>query len=230
MKMNSNEMTLPVMTMEYCFHVGFMDINEKEHTSYEGSGLSVSLYPEAWISIARLGGRPTHQLTKERGGQFLDFHKIAENAQLKQMILDWGLSEGYIVETLVYKVAFYNEYEEEIYYLFDDEQEALEEYESIHELEEGYDVAPILEQITQNGLKALPLLCDATMRKHISSSEVFDLLVTVWAETLDGLDGVYWDDLLDVEGYSAPRAVIFNRKLADWVVSQPYRESLDEEW
>ena len=36
------------------YHVGSMDISKKTRNSYEGNGLSVSICPSAWESIAKI--------------------------------------------------------------------------------------------------------------------------------------------------------------------------------
>ena len=39
-------------------------------------------------------------------------------------------------------------------------------------------------------------------------AQVLQDVATVWAQE-QGLDGVWWDDVLDVDRYSAPRGVVF---------------------
>jgi hypothetical protein len=44
-----------------------------------------------------------------------------------------------------------------------------------------------------------------------------DLVLTVYAEE-HGYDGVWWNDRLDVQNYSAPRGVIVPSKIKSWTV------------
>ena len=78
---------LPTKKISSVFHVGDMNISNKSDFSLEGSGLSVSLHPDAWVKIAKLGGRDIYVLTNNNG-IFVDAYKI--NKKQKDSIISWG--------------------------------------------------------------------------------------------------------------------------------------------
>ena len=70
---------LPIIELLTVHHIGSFDPRDKggRGESYEGVGLSVSLHPDAWMAIARLGGLPEWSLTApDGGGRFLDVHAL----------------------------------------------------------------------------------------------------------------------------------------------------------
>ena len=48
--------------------------------------------------------------------------------------------------------------------------------------------------------------------------DVSDIITEIYAEQVLDYDGIYWDEILDVASYSAPRGVIFNSKLPSFDV------------
>jgi hypothetical protein len=67
----------PVRWISRVAHIGTLDPAAKGAFSWEAHGLSVSLHPEEWEAIARLGGRPWH-LLERTGGVFLDYWSLGE--------------------------------------------------------------------------------------------------------------------------------------------------------
>jgi hypothetical protein len=50
--------------------------------------------------------------------------------------------------------------------------------------------------------------------------QVPSMLATLYADKVLGIDGVFWEDLLDVSALSAPRAVISAGKLETWKIEK----------
>lgn len=220
--MQVNNIEIP--TIEFCelFHVGNMDISQKQRNSYEGSGLSVSDCPDAWTRIARLGGRNTNRLTKEKG-IFLNYHVLGE---ARKKIKQWGLEQGFIEKQDVYLVSGMNENGEEYYMSYTNPEEAYEDYVDYvqYSLEEELTLSKeeVLKKLRKSGYKATSKLLEVSMRDHIDPIETLDLLVVAWAEQFTELDGVHWADIRDEEILSAPRSVIFNDKLKDWKIKRMF--------
>lgn len=101
---------LPVLGFPAVFHVGSMDPGDKGRilsTSLEGSGLSVSLEPDAWRSIARLGRAPTWELVAgEGGGKFLDVLRLTDDQ--RSLVMAWGIDAGLARVTTAYEVSWYD--------------------------------------------------------------------------------------------------------------------------
>jgi hypothetical protein len=57
---------------------------------------------------------------------------------------------------------------------------------------------------------------DARIGEKVEQAFVLDFLAFAYAEDVLHLDGVWWNDRLDVLAYSAPRGVIFNAMLPTW--------------
>src|ERR1700738_115253 len=90
-------MDIPVIRLNRVFHVGSMDrsrLGENSGaSSQEGACLSVSLCPNAWATIARLGDK-LHVL--ETGdGLFLDVVSLFADKSAKSEMLAWAVAAGF---------------------------------------------------------------------------------------------------------------------------------------
>lgn len=196
------------------YHFGKIDITEKNSDSLEGSGLSVSIYPKAWGKITRCWGILNKLIKKD--SSFLDFHSLSK--EQKDIMLQWGVENSYIEHKTLYKVEFFNGD-------FDTDQILI--YTSIDEIvEEGYEVEDSEEFEGFIATEKLSIECLCSNTPPILS---FDVLCTIYADKILGLDGVWWEDILDPSILSAPRGVIFNSKINDWQHKIIAEEDLPEE-
>lgn len=200
---NINNNTLPIKKIGKVYHVGEMNIKNKSKFSLEGSGLSVSKNPEEWRQIAKLGNRNLYLLSNTNG-IFLDYHKLNKNQ--KTNIINWGVENYYVEPTETYRVLF----GDGSYMEFDDLEKA--KYEAGDEYK--------IRRNKIGGLKPTDKLKIETKQSIIDVSQTFDLLLTIFVEKTTNYDGIWWNDRLDVLNYSAPRGVIFNSKLNNWIVSK----------
>lgn len=192
---------LPSVSFARLYHVGSLDPSDKRESSLEGAGLSVSQVPEAWEEIARLGSAPWWAFERE-GNHFVDAHSLSP--EQRERIVDWGVEKGYVRRSDRWKVSWYDdELDEEVFLLFDTEEEALDE--ECGPPERVKDVVPT-----------------ETFPDPAGRLNADQVIVAVWAEEETDFDGVYWDDRLDPVRLSAPRAVIFKSRLGRWK-SRPYR-------
>ena len=209
---------LPVKTLKGLYHVGTMD-SSKKRDGFEGAGLSVSTHPDAWKQIARghVTG-DTHSATKE-GNKFLDVHSLsdAHNEQIKQ----WAIENGYLEQQETVTVCYYDdEMEDDLCSTFDSMADAEAEYDE--ELEH-MDVT-----VDKGGIVPTDKLKKETRQNRIDSTGVLEFVLPIFAEQ-QGLDGVWWQDNLDVQRYSAPRGVIVPSKIKSWkfTVNESITEALD---
>lgn len=208
---------MKVITQKEWYHVGTMNLHQKAKNSYEGHCLSVSQCPEEWTSIAQLGGGETFRLYKE-DGQFLDAHALTEDQW--NVIRAWGVENGYLKEQEVFLYLFGDE---------DGETCMMELYSRREwEVESGWDDSEEDEQkdLEENGLRieqrliATDALKDAECwtQKSCPSFVTEDLLLVRYADEEMDVDGVFWNEELDVGRLSAPRAGILQRRLDQWLV------------
>jgi hypothetical protein len=196
---------VPLKSFTTVHHVGSLNASQKKAESYEGQGLSFSLNPEEWQQIARLSGE-TWTLQKP-GNKFLNYHKLTK-AQ-RTAITEYGLEKGYIQETTSYRIVWW-----------DDEADAelSMEFPTREEVEEEImdpDETTVTTHTTYMSTDAFP---DITVKT--GSTNVHGILTAVWVnETQPGLDGVWWQDKLDVARLSAPRGVIVPNKISSWLNS-----------
>ena len=181
------------------FHVGDRpgaSNQRKERISYEGPGLSVSLVPEAWRTIARLGGAPVWVLSKEGAPRFLVWSTRAQ-----QLANDWGVATGFLSPATWHTVSYWDdEWESEMTMRFGDEEEAADEAEDrdVEVIEEpGYVFGPAGISWWSAAFKAAP---DEQLAE--------DMAFVAYAQD-KGYDGAWWDEELDVSRLSAPRGVVF---------------------
>ncbi len=186
------------------YHLGDMNVSKKKRGSYEGSGLSVSGDPEAWASIARLGGKTLWELRKA-DGRFLDFH--ATSTPWRKSVEKWALAQGYLTQGKLYEVSYYDdEQDAEVRTLFTTREAAAEEADAGER--------DVTERKT---VLATSAMTERGFQHKDPHGMAQDLAILFYVEDeLPKLDGVWWNDNDDPIRLSAPRGVIFARSLASW--------------
>lgn len=201
--------------IETLYHVGTMDIANKSNFSLEGNGLSVSICPREWMKIARLSSSTIWSLYK-KDIKMLDYYSLTEDDF--KIATQWGVEQGFLNETVVYKsIKFDDEMDCDLEMThdtfehaceeacFDEEYSSYEEYLDYKEYE-CYRVEKCVGYNPTEKLKRLSMVnVDSTNSKEIN--------LLIFLEKNTDLDGVYWDEVLDIYKYSAPRGVIFNSKV-----------------
>ena len=207
----------PVKTLKGLYHVGTMD-SSKKRDGYEGAGISVSTHPDAWRKIARghVTG-DTHSATKE-GNKFLDAHNLSDTH--KEEIKQWAIKNDYLAQQETVTVCYYDdEMEDDLCSTFNSMADAEAEYDD--ELE-FMDVS-----VDKGGIVPTDKLKKETRQNRIESTGVLEFVLPIFAEQ-QGLDGVWWQDKLDVNRYSAPRGVIVPSKIKSWKFAVKKNESVNE--
>lgn len=193
------------------YHVGTMDISRKRSFSLEGDGLSVSICPNEWRRITRQTESGLWLLSK-KDVKMLDYHKLSVRSV--NNIVKWGIEKGLAAKGVLYDVESYID-DELCYSTYATYEEAINETD-IPFLDEEDDAEEYEEQLNRivkrEGLKATPKLINK-VKVDIDASDVETHLVLLYCEYVLKIDGVYWDEELDVLNYSAPRGVIFNSRL-----------------
>ena len=196
-------------------HIGTMDPDQKGlgvwSSSWEGHGLSVSLHPERWEEIARLGGLPWFKLTNP-AGHFLDYHRLAPPQ--RETIAAWAVAEGLAERVTAWQASWTDtDTDEPTGLLLETREDALSELEAL-ELDATPEPVSVLKPTSaleaRVGSSHLDCLAHATV---------------CYVEDTTELAGVWW---ADVHGHwSAPRGVILPGKLAAWAAEQIPRGSFD---
>jgi hypothetical protein len=202
---------LPVRSLGRVAHIGTMQAGDKSASfggSWEGHGLSVSLDPEAWEAIAKLGGGPWWEL-RSFAGRFIEAHDLG--AAQREVIAEWGREQGLVESITAYRSTHHDEEGEEYFVLHETKEDA--EVESDWDGEEDSAASPVAEDMT---LKPTALLEEKLgMRSHLNC---FDHLLVVYGDEMTGYDGVWWED--DYGHLSAPRGVIFPGRVEGWQARQ----------
>jgi hypothetical protein len=198
--------TIPKIHLgESLYHVGTLN-PQKKRDGYEGAGLSISTHPNAWMRIARghVAG-DIYQCIKA-GNEFLNAHFLSPDHAAE--IKNWGIETGYLTSYETVSVSWFDdEMEDTVLQTFASISEAREEFE---DLEDFYDVS-----VDQGGVLPTEKLKNETRQTQMDLTGLLDFVLPLYAEKL-GLDGVWWQDRLDVVSYSAPRGVIVPSKLESW--------------
>jgi hypothetical protein len=196
-------MPLPIKSFAKLFHVGTMNVADKRNGSYEGSGLSVSLHPKEWMQIAKIGG--FIWVCKRKGNKFIDFIKLSK--QHKNTIAEWAIENGFAIRTKAWRVEFYDsETDEQRYFTFADEAKAKIEADDL-------DTTP---KLIKGALTMTPKLS----QRMNGGGSVDDLIVVAYAEDVLKIDGVWWNERLDVSALSAPRGVIVPSMIQHWTFTK----------
>lgn len=200
-------MSFPSLSFARLWHVGSMDIRKKRPGSHEGSGLSVSLHPDAWERINSFTAGDQWKLTKPHN-RFLHFHRLTQPAHAA--IAAWGVRQTLVEPATLFRVSWYDdEMEQEMYFDHLTREGAEEEADSREQaISEVSGMVATDAMLRRVGVDSLP------------TAMTRDLLTTLFVEDEFQWDGVWWADLLDVSRYSAPRGVISNRLLPTWTVAR----------
>lgn len=199
-------MPLPIVALDRVAHIGTLDPADRGSVfsySYEGHGLSVSVDPEEWEAIARLGGLPWHLLSKP-GGTFVDYWSLG--ARRRRQIAGWGVHRGYVVRRAVWAAEWWDdELETSLTSLHVTRREALGEVDDI----EG----AVKRTVT--------LEATARLRRRLGMDvglDVFDYVLECYVEDAHPeVDGIWWADAYGP--LSAPRGVILPGHVSAWTAA-----------
>lgn len=135
-------------------------------------------------------------------------------------IKSWGIKNNLIEDSVIYYIKYYDdEYEETYKMIFTNKAEAEENAEEYAEYDvdsDTYTPSKVYIEKTIKGTEKLKKLAKQT--GEIVDDNALHLLTTIYFESEGMYDGIWWNENLDVSRLSAPRGVIFNRKLKNWLV------------
>lgn len=197
--------------MPVVFHVGTLNPADKRPTSYEGDGVSVSVHPDAWRRIARLGDAPLHRLSHPQGC-FLDVYAFQVIGSWMELMWQWNLAQGF-VERGSYWTVSTPDYESGLDAITKWRDQASAEAEaSMHDevrVAEVDGYLPTAAMNTRMWCWSVPL------------AFTLDFALLLWAEAcLPHVHGLWWNDTLHVAQFSAPRGVIFPSRIGEWQRTQ----------
>lgn len=198
------------------FHVGTLNSAHRGTVykqSHEGHCLSVSTCPEAWRQIARLGDAPVWQLSSP-GGLFIEALSAREDSAFNTGLVLWGMEAG-LVEVKTLWSAWREDAEtgDWQYTLHASREEALQEVDDPMEMTPFGHPCVHLKLMTL----ALPALAERVC-VNLKHRDAWDFLLMAWAEQCTQVDGIWWDEVLDVASLSAPRGALFPSRLERWTV------------
>lgn len=195
------------------FHVGAFERDQKRHGSHEGEGLSVSLDPEAWRAIARLGDHPTWGLRCDEGA-FVDVHAVRGSPALFGQVIKWAAHQGYLTRGRLAELHLKDDAGESVVELFATHDEAERERAALGDLHAPIAMSERYLMTPRMAERAMSLRTDnhALALDHALNFFVEDRLPSV--------DGLWWADDFDPLGLSAPRGVICRSRLGRWRVER----------
>jgi hypothetical protein len=200
-------------------HIGTLDVSHKgeQGASHEGDGLSFSNHPQAWTTIAHLGGKPwwTTDLSDRA---IVDGHACLHNEAILNGLHEWAQAKNLAHPNVFFKASWTDGETDEVTSVWvstrkraqaelADQDEPLP-VEKIH----GWAPTPALLQRMMQPVK------DACVPHPLLDQ----LLLTAYAQD-HGWEGVWWNDTLAPARHSAPRGVIFADTAAqlDWTPANP---------
>jgi len=206
---------LPVKHFKEVYHVGTLRPEERTSFSFEGKMLSVSVHPHAWTRIMRRYSPTTWVFRKSNYPAeqvcFLDMHSILFNpdyADLKQRLSDAALSAHLVTLERGYNYSVYDDdFELERTFFTTDLEEALLETGLESLAEDDPDEPAIRSGYAYVATEEFARQQDYRLDRK---GDVQDLAIAEVVRRLyPAIDGVWWDDILDPEGLSAPRGGLF---------------------
>lgn len=234
-------MNIPIRQLDSVYHLGELDVakrGERFRNSLEGDGLSVSLCPDAWRRIAKLGGSPLWRLDRA-GGRFLDVHALVDDPRFETMratVERWALAGDWVRRVDRYRAwQFDDEADNWMYSLHSSRADAAEEVEgngfALNDVRDSGE--PVLQCVeivepTERMIARLGLIPDV----HDDGLGYAGILWArdVLAQHLDNpIDGAWWDELYAPACLSAPRGAIFPEAQHRWVEIIPLDEPDEDE-
>lgn len=205
--------TPPIHTFERVCHIGtWPDAPDPGRrpghtTSWEGIGLSVSVHPDAWRAIVKLGGYPYRWLERIDGrpGRFVDAHAAREPAHV------WARKRGWLVGHPGWAVSWEDDEIEDTLTI-----ELLDQAEAE---EEAGDHAELRAITVWTAAGELLRRLDAYYGRQTNDQHgaLDGELLNRWVVVHQSdLDGIWWDNRLDEAALSAPGGLIVPERLGDW--------------
>jgi hypothetical protein len=225
-------MMIPLIRLAEVWHVGTMDRERvganSGGSSLEGHSLSVSLCPEAWTEIARLGGNATFRLDRP-DGLFMNVHAALGDPDLRDEMLRFAVENDLVVPTTLWRFWETDEVEEWRWSTAASRDEAWEEIACAHcldpdddealgdlEAPEGY---RLVEEIASyRATDALRTLVGMRLPDGEDATDAAAVAFAMTALPDLGLpvDGVWWRETFDPDALSAPRGCIFRGAASNW--------------
>jgi hypothetical protein len=219
-------MRIPLIPISAVLHVGTLneaDVGRNSGAfSLEGRALSVSVHPEAWIRIARLGGLPIHRLTR-KDGLLLDVLALDELPETRNAILERARELGLLVDRERWEAkSFDDELDDVIVSIHETEAKARLEID-LDDDEDGDDERGVRKVTVSVATPALAEKVAADPGKFRAEGRTAeDFAIMEWAENVlprklgRRIDGVWWRETLDPDRLSAPRGALFRSQAKGW--------------
>lgn len=230
---------IPVRSFPFLIHAGELDRSLRKPSSHEGDGLSVSLCPDDWERIARLGEPSRWDITMLNAGRtgeemkLIDIYALMNDTDMKAEITEWAIEAGLARQTDLWCVVTYDGECEEVRYSYcrkeeDAQQEAfMSTYDETvtyrsESLQEA--IKLVRQKAEKDGDEVAAFArhtCLTPSEDGIARSrgqgracDSFDMAAVLWArdvgmDKVPGLVGAWWNDVHEPSALSAPRGVIF---------------------
>jgi hypothetical protein len=196
-------LNLPTLEFESVVHIGSSDIRpvpSRVTNSQEGCLLSVSVHPDVWRRIARLGGGAWTKLSFPYPLRFVDLPESLETN--RDEILAAGFAGDLITEATFWKSFHTDEEGEEGHFLHATKEEA--------DAEDGVR-DPERAQVFLSTETLSCFWCGSP--KKISPFFTLSALVAFLVKDDPAIHGVWWNDFFDPCSLSAPRGGIFQDRI-----------------
>lgn len=219
-----NSIRLPFLRIAHAYHLGSMQAGRKGEnyaSSYEGPCLSVSLCPNAWERIARLGGSNLHRLERE-GALFLDVLRI--DARTKRQLLNWAVDEGHAEIAPKWRLR-----------QWDPDQECWSwmDYDSLDEAKDELEYAD--EGSIRKRREHVLTAAGAATSGGKAGDPAFDMICLIHLRDIvrpqaPGAVGLWWTERYSPETLSAPRGGVLPECVQEFdAATIPHLSSVDDE-
>lgn len=220
---------IPVHHINNIYHIGTLNAQDKKAHSLEGNTLSVSLCPNAWSYIAKLGGNPLWNISHNTPLVFLDIYAFI--AQQQPTIMAWAIAQKHGYMGASYNVLMGDEENKDnnnIHYMACDTLK-----EAIREISDPdalliTDCKHTAHEAYNNNQEVILIKKDIILHQEYMhthriaySTNGMDNLAALYAETHFSahIHGIWWNDIYNPNRYSAPRGGIFYQHLPNLTIT-----------
>jgi hypothetical protein len=194
-----NSIDLKVISFDEVFHTGTLDKSNKSPTSLEGiNGISISNNSSAWNKINSTINGDTFKFTKDNN-LFLNVSSLSDKT--KKLINEWAVNNSYFEKISKYKHEYYDE---------DLDVDNIIEFDSLDEALEEHNIEELTKFFTYKETDKFSNIVGNNNKWNT------ELILSVYTNEMTEFDGIFWDEPLNAEEYSAPRGTIFEDKISSW--------------
>ena len=204
------------------YHIGTLDISNKDINSTNGNGLSITINPNEWKELLHTNSNKLWSLYKDNIN-LIDYDSLTtEDFEISKR---WALNHKYIKEDVKFEINIFNKklgFNEKVKFnslyeihkegYLNEEYENYEEYEFFKEYED-IDVKKIVKYIPTSKMTNLSMTI-------LNEDNLDSIIMLLFLELNSDIDGVYWTEPLKIFNKFNSNGILFNSRVNSFKIKE----------